>query len=85
MGEFVPGFEASQWVGICAPKNTPTRIVETLNREIDLGLAEPAIKARIANLGGTVLPGSPGEFGKFTADEVDKWAKVIKFANITAE
>ncbi len=85
VGEFVPGFEASQWVGICAPKNTPTRIVETLNREIDLGLAEPAIKARIANLGGTVLPGSPGEFGKFTADEVDKWAKVIKFANITAE
>jgi tripartite-type tricarboxylate transporter receptor subunit TctC len=82
---FVPGFEASQWVGIAAPKNTPGEIVERLNREIDAGLADVATRTKIAHLGGSVISGSPGAFGKFSADEVDKWAKVIKFANIKVE
>jgi tripartite-type tricarboxylate transporter receptor subunit TctC len=82
VADFVPGFEASQWVGIAAPKNTPADIVERLNREINNGLADPEIKTKIANLGGTVISGTPAAFGKFTADEVAKWAKVIKFANI---
>jgi tripartite-type tricarboxylate transporter receptor subunit TctC len=82
VADFVPGFEASQWIGLAAPKNTPADIVERLNREINGGLADPEIKTRIANLGGAVISGTPAAFGKFTADEVAKWAKVIKFANI---
>ena len=82
---FVPGFEASQWVGIAAPKNTPAEIVERLNREIDAGLADADTKAKIANLGGAVLSGSAGAFGKFTANEVEKWGNVIKFAGIKPE
>ena len=82
VADFVPGFEASQWIGIAAPKNTPADIVERLNREINNGLADSEIKTKIANLGGTVISGTPAAFGKFTADEVAKWAKVIKFANI---
>ena len=85
VAEFVPGYEASGWVGIGAPKNTPVEIIEKLNREIDAGLADPKIKARLADLGGTVLPGSPGDFGKFVADETEKWAKVIQFAGIKPE
>ncbi len=85
VADFVPGFEASQWIGLAAPKDTPVEIVTRLNGEINAGLADPEIKMRIANLGGATLPGSAAEFGKFTADEVDKWAKVIKFANIKAE
>jgi tripartite-type tricarboxylate transporter receptor subunit TctC len=82
---FVPGFEASQWVGLVAPKNTPAEIVERLNREVELGLADAAMKTKIVNLGGTALPGSAAAFGQFTTAEVDKWAKVIKFANIKVE
>jgi tripartite-type tricarboxylate transporter receptor subunit TctC len=85
VAEFVPGYEASGWVGIGAPKYTPVEIIEKLNREIDAGLADPKIKARLADLGGTVLPGSPGDFGKFVADETEKWAKVIQFAGIKPE
>jgi tripartite-type tricarboxylate transporter receptor subunit TctC len=85
VADFVPGFEASQWIGIAAPKNTPADIVERLNREINGGLADPEMKTRIANLGGAVISGTPAAFGKFTADEVAKWAKVIKFANIKPE
>jgi tripartite-type tricarboxylate transporter receptor subunit TctC len=85
VAEFVPGFAATQWVGLCAPKNTPAEIVGKLNRVIEAGLTDPAVKAQIVNLGGTTLPGSAAEFGKFTVDEVDKWAKVIKFANIRAD
>ncbi len=81
----VPGFEASQWIGLSAPKNTPPEIIEQINREIQLGLADPETKARLAKLGGTPLPGSPDTFSKFVAAEVDKWGKVVKFANITAE
>ena len=82
VAEFVPGYEASNWSGIGAPKAAPAEIVETLNREINAGLADPRMKARLADLGGTVLPGSPSDFGKFLADETEKWAKVIRAANI---
>ncbi len=82
---FVPGFEAGQWVGIGAPKNTPVDIVERLNREINAGLTDTALKARIAELGGVTMPGSSGDFGKFVAAETKKWGDVIKFANIKPE
>jgi tripartite-type tricarboxylate transporter receptor subunit TctC len=85
VGDFVAGYEASSWQGVGAPRNTPAAIIDTLNREINVVIAEPKIKTRLADLGGTVLPGSPAEFGKFIADETDKWAKVIKAANIKLE
>jgi tripartite-type tricarboxylate transporter receptor subunit TctC len=80
VGEFVTGYEASSWHGIGAPKNTPPEIVERLNREINAGLADPGIKARLADLGGVPMPMLPPDFGKFIAVETEKWAKVIKFA-----
>jgi tripartite-type tricarboxylate transporter receptor subunit TctC len=82
LGEFLPGYEASSWFGVGAPKGTPAEIVERLNREINAGLADPNVNARLTDLSGTVLPGSPADFGKLVADETEKWAKVIKFANI---
>jgi tripartite-type tricarboxylate transporter receptor subunit TctC len=82
VGEFVPGYEASGHQGIGAPRHTPADIVETLNREINAGLADPKVKARLAELGGVVLPGSADEFGQFIVDETEKWAKVVKFAGI---
>jgi tripartite-type tricarboxylate transporter receptor subunit TctC len=82
---FLPGFEASPFYGVGAPKKTPPEIVEKLNKEINASLADPKLKARIAALGGTPLPGSPAEFGTLIKNETDKWAKVIKFANIKAE
>jgi tripartite-type tricarboxylate transporter receptor subunit TctC len=85
VAEFVPGYEASTWVGVGAPKATPTEIVEKLNKEINAALADPKIKARLADLGGTVLPGTPADFGKLIADETEKWGKVIKSAGIKAE
>jgi tripartite-type tricarboxylate transporter receptor subunit TctC len=83
--QFVPGFEAGQWVGIGAPKNTPVEIVERLNREINAGLADATLKARIADLGGVPLPGTSADFGKFVAAETKKWGDVIKFAKIKPE
>ena len=85
VGSFVPGFEASQWIGLVAPRNVPPGIIAQLNHEVQLGLADAAMKAKIANLGGTPLPGAPAVFGQFTAAEVAKWGKVIKFANIKVE
>src|SRR5215467_869140 len=85
VSEFVPGYEASGWLGIGAPKNTPVEIVDKLNKEINAGLADPKIKARLANLGGAVFALSPAEFGKFIAAETDKWGKVVKFLGIKAE
>jgi tripartite-type tricarboxylate transporter receptor subunit TctC len=82
VGEFVPGYEASGWVGIGAPRSTPADIVEKLNRQVNTALADPKMKARLADLGNTVFPSSPAEFEKFIAGEIDKWAKVIKFAGI---
>ena len=85
VGEFVPGYEASTWWGVGAPRNTPVEVINKLNREINGALADPKIKARLADLGGTVLPDSPAEFGKLIADETEKWGKVIRAANIKAE
>jgi tripartite-type tricarboxylate transporter receptor subunit TctC len=85
VGDFVSGFEASQWVGLCAPKNTPPEIIGKLNAEINTGLADPKLKIRLADLGGVALPGSPAEFGKLIADDTEKWGKVIRAANIKAE
>jgi tripartite-type tricarboxylate transporter receptor subunit TctC len=85
VGDFVPGFEASALQGIGAPKDTPAEIVDKLNKEINAGLADPRLKARFADLGATVFVVSPADFGKFIADETEKWAKVIKFAGARAE
>jgi tripartite-type tricarboxylate transporter receptor subunit TctC len=85
LADFLPGYESSQWYGIGAPKNTPAEIVAKLNTEINATLADPKMKARIADLGGTVLAGSPADFGKLIADETDKWGKVVKFAGIKPE
>ena len=82
LAEFVPGYEASNWFGVGAPNATPAEIVEKLNKEINAGLADPEIKARLAELGGDALALSPAEFGKLIADETEKWAKVIRAANI---
>jgi tripartite-type tricarboxylate transporter receptor subunit TctC len=83
--EFLPGYEASTWFGLCAPKNTPADIVDKLNKEINAGLADPKLNARLADLGGTALVGSPAEFGTLIAEDIEKWAKVIKFAGIKPE
>lgn len=85
MGDFVPGYEASAWVGLGAPKATPDAIIDLLNREVNAGLADPEIKARIARLGGTVLVLSPSKFGRLVAEETVKWAKVIRAAHIKME
>jgi tripartite-type tricarboxylate transporter receptor subunit TctC len=85
VGEFVPGYEASAWYGVAAPKNTPAEIVDKLNKEINAGLADPKLKARFVDLAGTTLPGSPAEFDKLLAEEIEKWGEVVKFANIKAE
>jgi tripartite-type tricarboxylate transporter receptor subunit TctC len=85
VGEFVPGYEASSIFGFGAPKNTPAEIIERLNKEINAGLADPAIKARIADLDGTVLVASPADFGKLLTEETAKWGKVIRAADIKAE
>jgi len=85
VAEFVPGYEASFWAGIGAPRKTPADIIDRLNREINVALADPKMKTRLADLGGTGLAGSPADFGKLCADETEKWAKVVKFAGIKAE
>ena len=85
VGEFVPGYEARFWTGIGAPRNTPVEIIDRLNHEINAGLGDPKMKARIADLGGIGLSGSPDEFGEFIAKEMEKWAKVIREANIKVE
>jgi tripartite-type tricarboxylate transporter receptor subunit TctC len=85
LGELIPGFEASQWIGLVAPKDTPTTIIEKLNTEINAALGDPMVKARFADLGGIVLPGSPADFGKLIRDETEKWAKVIRAANIKVD
>jgi tripartite-type tricarboxylate transporter receptor subunit TctC len=85
IGEIVPGYEASSWQGVGAPKKTSAEIINKLNGEINAVLADAKMKARLAELGGDVLGGTPAEFGKFIADETEKWAKVIKSANIKPE
>src|SRR5262245_23014607 len=85
VGEFVAGYEASAWLGIGAPKNTPTEIVDKLNKEINAALADPKLKAKLADLGGTALAGSPADFGKLIADDTEKWGKVVRALNIKAD
>ena len=85
VGEFVPGYEASAWFGIGAPKATPAEIIEKLNKEVNAALADPRMKARIVDLGGDVLALSPAGFGKLIADETEKWGKVIRALNIKAD
>jgi tripartite-type tricarboxylate transporter receptor subunit TctC len=85
LNDFLPGYEASFWGGFGAPKNTPAEIVDKLNREINAALVDPNVKARLADLGGTVRPGSPADFGKLIAAETEKWGKVIRAANIKAQ
>jgi len=82
VSDFVPGYEASAWNGICAPTNTPTEIIEKLNKAINAGLADPKMKARLADLGATTLAGSSADFGKLIVDETEKWGKVIRAASI---
>jgi tripartite-type tricarboxylate transporter receptor subunit TctC len=85
VADVLPGYESSLWIGIGAPKNTPVDIVEKLNKEINRALADPTIKARVADLGASVLSGSPTDFAKLIADETEKWGKVIRAANIKVE
>jgi tripartite-type tricarboxylate transporter receptor subunit TctC len=85
VGDFVPGYEASTWYGIGAPKNTPAQIIKLLNSEINAGLGDPALRTRLAELGGMAIEGSPGDLGKLIAEETDKWRKVILAANIKPE
>ncbi len=85
VGEFVPGYEVSAWYGMGAPSGTRAEVIDKINKEVNAALDDPKMKARLADLGGVALPGSPAEFGKLVADETEKWAKVVKFANIKPE
>ena len=85
MGDFVPGYEASAFWGVGAPRNTPAEIIEKLNKEINAGLSDPKLRTRLAEGANTVLAGSPADLGKFIGDETEKWAKVIKSAGIRPE
>jgi tripartite-type tricarboxylate transporter receptor subunit TctC len=85
VGQFLPGYEASVWFGIGAPKSTPAEIVDKLNAEINAGLADPTIKARLAALGGTALVAAPGEFGRLFVEDTEKWGKVVRAASIKPE
>ena len=85
IGNFVPGYETSNWYGLGVPRGTPAEIVERLNKEVNAGLADPRLKARLNEVGGTVLTGSPADFGKYIAEETEKWAKVLQFSGTKAE
>jgi tripartite-type tricarboxylate transporter receptor subunit TctC len=85
VGDFVPGYETSQWYGLCAPGKTPVEIITKLNKEINAAIADPTMKARLAAIGGEPLPGTPAEFGKLIAEETEKWAKVVQGAGLKPE
>ena len=85
VGDFVPGYEASQWYGFAAPRNTPAEIVDKLNKEINAGIADPGMKARLAAIGGETMPGSPADFGKLIAEETEKWGKVVRAGGLKPE
>ena len=80
VADFVPGYEASAWYGIGAPRNTPAEIINKLNATMNAILAEPAVQARFASMGATLIAASPAEFGRYVAEETEKWAKVVKFS-----
>jgi tripartite-type tricarboxylate transporter receptor subunit TctC len=84
VAEFLPGYEATSWFGIGVTRNTPPEIIDKLNKEINAGIADPKISARLTDLGGIMLPGSPADFGKLIAGETAKWAKVVKFSGAKA-
>lgn len=85
VGEFVPGYEVSTWYGLCVRAGTPADVIDKINKEINAALADPTMKTRLADLGGIPIAGPPGDFGKLIADETEKWAKVIRTANIKPE
>jgi tripartite-type tricarboxylate transporter receptor subunit TctC len=85
MSDFVPGYDVSNWFGLGMPSHTPGEVIDRLNTAVNEGLADPALKARFASMGGTPLPGSPSDFGKLIADETEKWGKVIRTAQIKPE
>src|SRR5205085_10572636 len=85
VAEAVPGYEASGWFGVGAPSDTPVEIIDKLSKEIDAGVADPKMKARLADLGGIALTGSPSDFGKLIVEETEKWGKVVKFAGVKAD
>jgi tripartite-type tricarboxylate transporter receptor subunit TctC len=85
VGEFLPGYDASAWYGVGVPRKTPAEIVEKLNKAINAALANPKLKARLAELGAEPISMTPAEFAKFVVDETEKWGKVVKFAGIKAE
>jgi tripartite-type tricarboxylate transporter receptor subunit TctC len=85
VADFVPGYEASAWFGLGAPKGTPPEIVELLNKEVNAAVADPNVRARLADMGGMLINGTPAEFGKIIAEETEKWAKVVKFSGAKAE
>jgi tripartite-type tricarboxylate transporter receptor subunit TctC len=82
LSDFVPGYAASAWFGVGAPRNTPAEIIERLNREINAGLADPAMQAPLIDIGGTMMPGSPADLGWLMAEETEKWGKVVRFAGL---
>ena len=82
IAEFVPGYEVSSWYGIGAPRNTPSDVIDTLNKAVNVGLADPRLKKQLDDQGGAEMAGTPADFGRLIADEIEKWAKVIKFAGI---
>jgi len=85
VGEFVPGYEASQWYGLVGPKNIPPDVIEKLNKEVNAAIAQPALKAKLADLGGTPLPGTPADFGALIVSETEKWGRVVKFSGASAD
>jgi tripartite-type tricarboxylate transporter receptor subunit TctC len=85
LSDTLPDYEASAWYGIGAPRNTPAELIERLNKEVNISIADPKFEARLANMAGTVLSGSPADFGKLIADETEKWGKVVRAANIKAQ
>jgi tripartite-type tricarboxylate transporter receptor subunit TctC len=85
VGDFVPGYESSSWYGLAAPKNTPADVIDRLNNEVNAALVDPKMKARLADMGGIMLAGTPADFGKLIADETEKLGKVIRAANIKVE
>jgi tripartite-type tricarboxylate transporter receptor subunit TctC len=85
VADFVPGYEASAWFGVGVPKGTPAEVIDKLNKEINAGLADSGIRARLAEMGGMLINGTPAEFGKIVAEETEKWAKVVKFSGAKAD
>jgi tripartite-type tricarboxylate transporter receptor subunit TctC len=85
VGEFVPGYEASQWYGLVGPRNIPGDVVERLNKEVNAAIVEPAMKGRLADLGGAPLQGTPADFGTLIISETEKWGRVVKFSGATAD